>query len=181
VRQLVYVRRGKLEWREGPEPALRSASGALVRPVVAARCDLDVAFLRHDLAAPALLARALHLVDPLVLQTFGSPPFRGPFPYGHECVAEVVRIGEQVTRLSVGDLVVVPFQISCGSCAPCARGLTAHCSTDRRTPVATYGFGDPSGGWGGAVSDLLHVPHADHMLLPVPAGVDPLARGSARH
>jgi len=73
----------------------------------------------------------------------------------------------------------VPFQISCGRCVPCARGLTAHCATDRRTPVSAYGFGAATGGWGGAVSDLLSVPHADAMLVRIPAGVDPAALASA--
>jgi threonine dehydrogenase-like Zn-dependent dehydrogenase len=179
MRQLVYVRRGKLEWREAPEPTLRAPTGALVRPMFAARCDLDHAFLRHDYRLAARIAGLLRIVDPMVLETFGNPPFQGPFPYGHECVGKVVRVGEDVKALVVGQMVVVPFQISCGQCTTCQRGFTAHCPTDRRTPVAAYGFGAPTGGWGGVVSDLVYVPHADHMLVPVPDGVDPATLASA--
>jgi threonine dehydrogenase-like Zn-dependent dehydrogenase len=125
------------------------------------------------------VGRTLSLLDPLVFETFGKRPFEGPFPYGHECVAEVVQIGEEVRSVRVGDCVVVPFQISCGDCSPCTRGLTAHCTTERRSPVAAYGFGAATGAWGGAVSDLLYVPHADAMLLSVPDGVDPVSLASA--
>jgi alcohol dehydrogenase len=180
MRHLVVTGTRKLEWQEAPDPELRSPAGALVRPIAAARCDLDGLFLCHRLTlAAARLADAAGLVDPMFLDTFGRPPFAFPLPYGHECVAMVVRVGEETRSVRAGDCVVVPFQISCGRCALCARGLTAHCATDRRTPVAAYGFGGATGGWGGAVSDLLYVPHADAMLLPIPPGVDPAALASA--
>jgi threonine dehydrogenase-like Zn-dependent dehydrogenase len=179
MRHLVYEGKGRLAWREAPDPELRTPRGALVRPFAAARCDLDELFLRHRIPAAARLASALGIIDPLFVQTFGRSPFAAPFPYGHECVAQVVRVGEETRNVRVGDVVVVPFQISCGGCAPCGRGLTAHCTTDRTGPVSTYGFGDPAGGWGGAVSDQLYVPHADAMLLPVPPGIDPRSLASA--
>jgi threonine dehydrogenase-like Zn-dependent dehydrogenase len=98
VRHLVYIGKGKLEWQEAPDPELRSPDGALVRPIAAARCDLDVLFLSHRLPlAAAGLAGALGLIDPLFRETFGRRPFAGPFPYGHECVAEVIRVGEETS------------------------------------------------------------------------------------
>jgi alcohol dehydrogenase len=74
--------------------------------------------------------------------------------------------------------VIVPFQISCGRCEPCRRGLTGCCAT---APVrAAYGLG-PIGGleWGGALSDLVRVPFADAMLLVLPSTVAPAAIASA--
>jgi len=62
------------------------------------------------------------------------------------------------------------------------RELPARTHVALRSPrdaVAAYGFGDPAGGFGGAVSDLLRVPHADAMLVAVPHGIDPVRIASA--
>jgi len=176
-RVLTFVKKGYLEWREVPAPRLLAASDAIVRPIVASRCDGDAVFLFHDFSTALAAGAALHVIDPGVT-SLGARPFRGPFPYGHECIAEVVEVGESVTTVRPGDVAIVPWAISCGACVSCQRGRTSHCD-HRKTPVAAYGFGDPAGGWGGAVSDLLRVPHADAMLVAVPAGIDPVHVASA--
>lgn len=119
------------------------------------------------------------LVDPIVAGICGPIPFKGPFAIGHECVAQVVAIGEEVRGLRVGQPVVVPWAVSCGSCCECMRGLTAKCSTTRSEVLAAYGFGAACGAWGGMIADELRVPYADHMLVPIPAEVDPLRVASA--
>ena len=103
MRQLVFLGPGALEWREAPEPILGGPGEALVRPIAVATCDLDAAMLR------------------------GLVPSAGPFPFGHEFVAEVISIGDEVQGVRVGQRVVVPFAISCGTCRMCQRGLTANC------------------------------------------------------
>jgi len=85
-------------------------------------------------------------------------------------------VGEDVTT-PVGARVVVPFQISCGACEPCLRGRTGDCVTV--APLSTYGFGAFGSDNGGALSDLVRVPFADHMLVPVPEGVASTAVASA--
>jgi alcohol dehydrogenase len=95
---------------------------------------------------------------------------------GHECVAEVVAVGEEVESVRAGDRVVVPFQINCGRCRPCTLGRTGSCVGV--PAVSMYGFGLAGGLWGGALADLLAVPFADAMLVPLPEGVDPLAAAS---
>jgi alcohol dehydrogenase len=142
-----------LEWRDAPEPVLISDSAALVRPRVVATCDLDALIIS------------------------GRSPFAPPFPLGHECVAEVIDVGDGVRSVQPGQLVSVPFQISCGECASCRRGRTGNCSGVRF--MATYGFGPAVAQWGGFLSDLVCVPYADHMLVPVPVGVEPAAVASA--
>ncbi len=179
MRQLYYVKKRKLEWRDVEAPVLKTENEALVRPFVAARCDLDAAFLVNDLTLALKVGLALHQVDPLVKTTFGLPAFEGPFPYGHECVAEVLKLGSAVSGLAVGDVVVVPFQLSCGSCPACSLQLTAHCQTERSTPIRAFGFGKSTGDLGGMVTDVLRVPNAQHMLVKVPPGVSPLAVASA--
>jgi threonine dehydrogenase-like Zn-dependent dehydrogenase len=177
VRSLFFVRKGRLEWRETPRPTIRFPHEALVRPIAAARCDGDCLFLFHNVSRVLQFGAALHVVDPEVKE-FGQRPFAGPFAYGHECVAEVVEVGEAVRRARVGQRVVVPFSVSCGECPRCRSGLTAHC-VRRSARHAAYGFGGPTGGWGGAVSDLLHVPFADGMLVPVPENVSAIDVASA--
>jgi threonine dehydrogenase-like Zn-dependent dehydrogenase len=171
MRELTYVAKRRLEWSERPVPRLTAADDALVEPLAAARCDLDNAFLLTDLTPRLRAGLALHVVDPLVKSTFGIPAFRGPFAYGHECVARVTEIGPAVAGIAVGDIVVVPFQVSCGACDNCRRDLTAHCTTDRRTPIKAFGFGDATGGLGGMVTDRVRVPFASHMLVKVPPGI----------
>jgi threonine dehydrogenase-like Zn-dependent dehydrogenase len=177
VRQLVYVKRGLLEWREVDEPSLQEPSDALVRPFVAARCDGDVICARTSYPRWFGLGAALHLLDP----SLGRPatdPFQGSFAFGHECVAEVLKCGPAVRALAPGQQVIVPWAISCGACARCHVGLTSHCAR-QSTPTAAFGFGRAFGEHGGFLSDVVRVPHADFMLAPVPAGLNPLAIASA--
>jgi alcohol dehydrogenase len=123
-----------------------------VRPRAVATCDLDALIIG------------------------GQSPFPPPFPLGHECVAEVVDVGDGVTSIEPGQLVSVPFQISCGECEPCRRGRTGNCASVAF--MSTYGFGPAVERWGGFLSDLVCVPYADHMLVPLPAGLEPAAVAS---
>jgi alcohol dehydrogenase len=80
-------------------------------------------------------------------------------------------------------MVVVPWAVSCGTCYECRLGLTAKCATMRaespgRT-LAAFGFGPASGAWGGMVADSLRIPFADHLLVRVPDGVEPLRVAAA--
>jgi alcohol dehydrogenase len=153
VQQLIYAGPNDLQWREAEAPPLLSDAAALVRPVAVATCDLDAMIVA------------------------GESPFAPPFAIGHECVADVVEVGDAVSGVRPGDRVSVPFQISCGTCAPCTRGLTANCASVGL--METYGFGPAVDRWGGFLSDLVPVPYADHMLVPVPDGVEPRAIASA--
>lgn len=150
--QLFFIGRGRVEWRDIPEPDLVDASDALVRPIAVATCDLDT-MLVH-----------------------GDAPFQGPFPLGHEGVGEVVAVGADVASVRIGDRVIIPFQVSCGTCSRCVRGRTAHC--EATNPGAMYGLEPFGGPWGGFFSDAVRVPWADHMLVQLPDGVDPLAVAS---
>ncbi len=153
MRRLILDGPGAVHW-EGCDEPTAGPGQAMVRPLAVATCDLDVAVLH------------------------GVYPLTGPYPFGHEAVAEVTAIGDGVTTVTVGDRVIVPFQISCGACDPCRRGRTGNC--DRHPPLSTYGLG-PMGGlsWGGLLTDLALVPHADAMLVPLPDGLDPVVVASA--
>jgi threonine dehydrogenase-like Zn-dependent dehydrogenase len=145
MRQLAFLEAGRVAWQDVPEPQASDPAGALVRPLAVARCDLD---------------------QPMAAMGF----FPGPFPVGHEMAAEVIAIGEEVSARRVGERVLVPFQVSCGTCVACRDGRFGACHTYRARAGGAFGFGEAGGGHGGAVADVLAVPAADHMLLPAPEG-----------
>lgn len=181
MRELQFIRVGRLEWRETPEPRLQADREALVRPVAVARCDLDAAVLRGE--AP-FRGRALHLLREHLPEAIGqrrifrNAPFKGPYPFGHECVAEIVTVGDAVRTVRPGQRVIVPFQINCGECPNCRRGLTGSCTAV--PPRSMYGFGDLGGKhWGGALAEVMRVPFADAMLVPLPAALEPGTMASA--
>ncbi|WP_330252987.1 alcohol dehydrogenase catalytic domain-containing protein [Nocardia sp. NBC_00565] len=179
MRELQFIRTGRLEWRERPDPVLRDPRDAIVRPFVAARCDGDTLPIHRHVSRAMQLGMRTGLIDPIVASICGPVPFRGPFGIGHEAIAEVIETGPEVTSLRRGDRVVVPWAISCGSCLECTRGLTAKCSTTRTSTLAAFGFGPASGQWGGMVADALRIPYADHMLVKLPPGLDPLRVAAA--
>ena len=153
MQQLTFIRPGQFEWHDVTRPALRADTDAIVRPIAVARCDLY-----------------------FYIAT-GFVPYAGPFAFGHESVAEVVEAGPRA-GVSPGQRVVVPFQLSCGECANCQRGWTNSCMA---FPFgAAYGLKQTSGvDFGGALSALMYVPYAHHMLLPLPDGIDPVDAASA--
>jgi threonine dehydrogenase-like Zn-dependent dehydrogenase len=152
MRQLTLTEERTVEWRDAPDPVLRDANDVIVRPLAVALCDIDQPMIR------------------------GAAPMPAPIALGHEFVAEIVQAGDMVER-QPGARVVVPFQISCGECERCIRGLTGDCLTVPR--LSAFGFGQFGGEWGGALSDLVRVPFADHMLVEVPPGVQPATVASA--
>jgi threonine dehydrogenase-like Zn-dependent dehydrogenase len=150
---LFWLGDGRAEWRDAPAAPEPGPAEAIVRPVAVACCDLDVWTVQ------------------------GQAPLPGPFRVGHEGVADIVGVGEQVRRLRVGERVIVPFQISCGACAACRRGRTDSC--DAVPLMAMYGMAPLAGlDAGGFLADAVRVPFAEAMLVPLPCGVDPAAAAS---
>ena len=164
MQQLYFIKKGKLEWRDVERPKISHALHAIVRPFSAAKCDLDDAFLFNNISLKLKIGSALGLIDPQYKSIFGNL-LKGPFAFGHECVAEVIEIGEGVRQIKIGDVVSVPFQISCGQCIHCTSGFTSVCV--QTPPISTYGFGKHLQ-FGGAMSDFIKVPFADAMLLKIP-------------
>ena len=152
MQQLSFIAPGRFEWHDVPAPKVEDRRHAIVRPLAVARCDLD-----------------------LYIAT-GAVKMPGPFAFGHEMIAEVVDAGDGA-GVAPGARVAVPFQISCGQCDPCRRGFTASCASV--PPLAAFGLAGGRTEFGGALSDLVRVPFADAMLVPLPEGVDPLSAASA--
>jgi threonine dehydrogenase-like Zn-dependent dehydrogenase len=76
MRELTYVARRTVEWREAPDPELQADGEAIVAPVAATSCDVDSSILAGH-----------GFIDP-------------PFALGHECVARVVETGDAVTAVA---------------------------------------------------------------------------------
>jgi len=104
MQQLMFEAAGEYAWRDAPEPEI-TAPGRPSSVGGRGGCDLDVAARRAVADAPGLR-------------------------FGHEGIAEVVAVGDDVRELKVGDRVIVPFQISCGAARLSAR-VTGSCASLR--------------------------------------------------
>ena len=87
---------------------------------------------------------------------------------GHENLGVVVDVGQGVERIKKGDRVCMPFNIACGFCKNCERGLTGFClTTNPGMAGAAYGFAD-MGPYSGGQAELLRVPFGDFNCLKLP-------------
>jgi threonine dehydrogenase-like Zn-dependent dehydrogenase len=142
-----------------PDPRILDDRDAIVRITSSAICGSD-----------------LHL-----LQGFVPTMMKGDI-MGHEFMGELVEVGRGVHDAKVGDRVVVPFPIACGSCWSCQQGLFSVCeNTNPNAWMAEKFFGFPTagvfgyshltGGYAGGQAQYARVPFADVNTLKVPAGV----------
>ncbi|MFD4668485.1 alcohol dehydrogenase catalytic domain-containing protein [Lentzea sp. NPDC058450] len=136
---------------EVPDPRILQPTDAVVRVTSTGVCGSD-----------------LHLYEVL-----------GPFMtegdvLGHEPMGVVEEVGAEVTRLKPGDRVVVPFNISCGSCFMCDRGLQSQCETTQVTAqgkgAALLGYTKLYGQVPGGQAEYLRVPRAQYGPVKVPDG-----------
>ncbi|WP_184324858.1 zinc-dependent alcohol dehydrogenase [Brachybacterium aquaticum] len=131
-----------------PDPQLQDAGDAIVRITSTAICGSD-----------------LHLYEVL------GPYMTAGDVLGHESMGIVEQIGSGVSRVQVGDRVVVPFNISCGHCWMCSRGLQSQCETTQVTEqgsgASLFGFSKLYGQVPGGQAEQLRVPHADYGLITV--------------
>ena len=134
-----------------PDPRIEQPTDAIIRVTTTNICGSD-----------------LHLYE--VLGAFMSP---GDV-LGHEPMGIVEEVGADVTGLAPGDRVVIPFQISCGHCFMCERGLQTQCETtqvrDQGTGAALFGYSKLYGQVPGGQAELLRVPHASYTHVTVPHG-----------
>jgi threonine dehydrogenase-like Zn-dependent dehydrogenase len=134
-----------------PDPTLQAPTDAIVRVTSSGLCGSD-----------------LHLYEVL-------GPFIGAGDVlGHEPMGIVEEVGSAVTSLSPGDRVVVPFNISCGHCWMCARGLQSQCETtqvhEHGTGAALFGYTKLYGEVPGGQAEYLRVPQAQYGPIVVPEG-----------
>ena len=137
---------------EKAEPEIEHPGDAIVRVTRACICGSD-----------------LHLYHGLV------PDTRIGTTFGHEFTGVVEQVGSAVQNLKVGDNVLVPFNIFCGSCHFCQRELFSNCSNvnSQSTAVgAIYGYSHTAGGYDGGQAEYVRVPMADVGPTVIPADMD---------
>jgi threonine dehydrogenase-like Zn-dependent dehydrogenase len=131
----------------------RVAAMHVADPVVEHPLDAIVKVLRT-----CICGSDLHLYHGLV------PDTRVGSVFGHEFVGEVVDLGSSVQRLKVGDKVLVPFNIFCGTCFFCQRELYSNCHNVNPEATAVggiYGYSHTTGGYAGGQAEYVRVPFAD--------------------
>lgn len=121
-----------------------------------------------EVTSSGLCGSDLHLYDPL------APFMTAGDIVGHEPMGIVRDVGSAVTSLQAGDRVVVPFNISCGTCWMCTRGLQSQCETtqnrDTGTGASLFGYSKLYGRVPGGQAELLRVPFADTLPIKVQHG-----------
>ena len=121
-----------------------------------------------EITSTGICGSDLHLYE-----LFG--PFLGEGDIlGHEPMGVVAEIGAGVTELAVGDRVVVPFNVSCGTCFMCGQGLHSQCETtqvhEQGKGAALFGYTKLYGQVPGGQAELLRVPQAQYGPIKVPEG-----------
>ena len=127
---------------EVPDPVIEQTTDAVVRVTSTAICGSD-----------------LHLYGTL------APYLQPGDVLGHEFMGIVEQVGSDVATIQPGYRVVVPFNISCGRCWMCQRGLFAQCETtqnvDQGKGASLFGYTSLYGSVPGGQAELVRVPHAD--------------------
>lgn len=149
MRAACWMGKNKVEVRTVPDPEILNPRDAILKVTSTAICGSD-----------------LHLYDGVI------PTMEGGDILGHEFMGEVVDVGDQVHNLKVGDRVVVPFPIACGSCHYCSQSEFDLC--DNSNPNAwiaekaygysgagIFGFSHMYGGYAGGQAEYVRVPFAD--------------------
>jgi threonine dehydrogenase-like Zn-dependent dehydrogenase len=130
-----------------PEPAIQKESDAVVAVWAAGLCGSD-----------------LHPYQGRERVRFGMIP-------GHEVVGEVLSVGAEITGITPGDRVLVPFTTSCGMCHLCRAGLSSRCPSGE-----LFGYGDPDRptcpALPGGQAEQVRVPLAASTLVRIPAGIN---------
>lgn len=138
--------------RNRPEPEIQHPYDAIVRVTRSLICGSD-----------------LHLYHGLV------PDTRVGMTFGHEFTGIVEEVGSGVQKLKVGDHVLVPFNIACGTCPFCKQELYGNCH--EANPEATavggfFGYAHIAGGYDGGQAEYVRVPYADVSPTVIPQGMD---------
>jgi len=144
MRAIVYKKPNRVVVEDVPEPTIEAPTDVIVRVTSAGICGSD-----------------LHMYE-------GRSPSEGDMRFGHENMGVIEEVGAAVASLEVGDRVVMPFNIACGTCFNCTRGFTNACLAANPEGVsAGYGYAG-MGPYAGGQAEYLRVPFAEFNCLKLP-------------
>jgi threonine dehydrogenase-like Zn-dependent dehydrogenase len=149
MKATVYAGRNSVAVETVPDPKILNDRDAIVRITSTAICGSD-----------------LHMYDGYI------PTVKHGDVLGHEFMGEIVEVGKAVSKVSVGDRVVVPFPIACGACSACQRDLYSLCENSNpnagvaekfmgHSPAGLFGYSHMLGGFAGGQAEYARVPFAD--------------------
>ncbi|MFE4632351.1 zinc-dependent alcohol dehydrogenase [Streptomyces sp. NPDC056773] len=151
MRALTWHGRRDVRVETVPDPTIRDPDDVIVKITTTGLCGSD-----------------LHLYE--VLGAFLDP---GDI-LGHESMGIIAEVGPQVTAVEAGDRVVIPFNISCGSCFMCDQGLQSQCETtqvhEQGSGASLFGYTKLYGQVPGGQAEYLRVPFGNSLPIPVPSG-----------
>ena len=151
MRAVTWQGREDMQVVDVPDPKIEEPTDAIIKITSTGLCGSD-----------------LHLYT--VLGAFMDP---GDV-VGHEPMGIVEEVGSEVSTLQVGDRVVVPFNVSCGTCWMCSHDLHSQCETtqnrDQGTGASLFGYSKLYGQVPGGQAEYLRVPFADNLPIKVPHG-----------
>jgi threonine dehydrogenase-like Zn-dependent dehydrogenase len=139
MRATVIHAAGDIRIENVPDPTINEPTDAVIRVAKACICGSDL--WPYNSMAPGETGQSM----------------------GHEAIGVIEEIGAEVRTVKRGDVVVMPFAISDGTCEFCHKGLTTAC-------VHVGFFGND--GMNGAQAEALRVPYADGTLYPLPVSED---------
>ncbi|MCW2887902.1 MAG: hypothetical protein QOE54_2138 [Streptosporangiaceae bacterium] len=159
MRATCWMGRNTVKVENVPDPEILNGQDAIVKITSTAICGSD-----------------LHLYDGYI------PTMKKGDILGHEFMGEVVDVGGLVTKLKVGDRVVVPFPIACGNCNACVQGLYSVCENSNpnaamaeklmgHSPAGIYGYSHMLGGFPGGQAEYARVPFADVGPIKIENGI----------
>jgi threonine dehydrogenase-like Zn-dependent dehydrogenase len=151
MKALTWQGKRDVRLEEVPDPVIEQPTDAIIRITTTAICGSD-----------------LHLYEVL-------GPFIDPGSVlGHEPMGIVEEVGSDVRDLSVGDRVVIPFQVACGHCYMCDQGLQTQCETtqvrEEGMGARLFGYTRLYGNQPGGQAQFLRVPQAQYTHIKVPEG-----------
>ena len=153
MKAVVFHAIGDIRVEDVPDPVLEAPTDAIVRLTASAICGTDLHFVRgtfSGMAAGQIL--------------------------GHEGVGVIESIGSEVADFQVGERVIIPSTIGCGSCPFCRDKMFAQCDIanpgGKRAGTAFFGGPDAAGGYKGRQAERARVPWADTNLVRIPDDID---------
>jgi threonine dehydrogenase-like Zn-dependent dehydrogenase len=132
--------------------------------------------IKHPEDAIVRVTRSCICGSDLHLYNGNVPDTRVGMTFGHEFTGVIEEIGSEVTKVKVGDHVLVPFNISCGKCVFCKQGLFGNCHESNPEATAVggiFGYSHTAGGHNGGQAEYVRVPYANVGPTVIPEGMDP--------